>query len=105
MHGATHRILCNLLTAAKAIGDEKRFWRRSADSWKQDTFSQGLRDGKFFLLEAKRACHAAASRVEKGDIRAGAAENFDLGIHLHQGLMVTVSMQEDCLPGEIWRLI
>lgn len=73
----------------------------AADSRQEDPFCEGLGDLKLLALEAERPSHAAAAGVEQGNPGSGAAEEVELGAHLHDGFVVAMAVEDDALPGEV----
>jgi len=89
-------VLRDLLAAAEAIGDEDGFVVSRANGGEQGSLRQLLRDVELVALEAERACHAAAARVEQMHVGTGCVEQLQFVGHLHHGLMMAV-----CLDYEV----
>lgn len=98
-------VLNDLLAATEAIGDKDGLRSGLADGGQENAFGESLRNLEFFALEAKGASHAAAAGVEKSDVGSRAAQEIELGIHLHERLVVAVAVEQDTLPAKHRRLI
>ena len=86
--------LGDLLAATESVGDDQPVGGRVADGGEKFEFADGRGDVVLVALEAEGAGHAAASGSGLVEVDAEAAEEGFFGGHLHDGLVMAVSVEQ-----------
>ena len=86
------RRLDDLLAAAEAIGDDQRVPGGRPHRRQQDALPTLDRDIVVVFLEAEGSGHAAAARVQDGDVQAQPREHGLLVRQPHNGFVVAVAV-------------
>src|ERR1700675_1888958 len=94
VQGVAVGFLGNLLAATESVGDDEPVSRSPADGGQEFEFANGFRDLVFFLFEAERSGHAAASGSGRGEVDAHAHEHRLFGGHLHKGLVMAMPVDK-----------
>ena len=104
MHRSCVCVLRDLFRATKPVRDDEGVGGGRADGGQQDAVAEGLRDFVLIGFKAEGPGHAAAARVEKRDLRAGATQQCDFVSHSEGGSVMAVTVEDDLL-GDLWRLV
>src|ERR1700688_2970243 len=94
MKRVTSCALRDLLAATESVGNDQPVGGRFANSGEKLEFANGRGDFVLVVLEAERAGHAAASRSRSLEVDAHAAQERLFGGHLHDGLVMAVSVEQ-----------
>ena len=96
VEGVAGRGLGDLLAATEAVGDDQPVGRGVADGGEKFEFADGDRQVVlvFIPFEAEGACHAAAAGGGAAEVDAQAVQDGLFRRHLHEGLVVAVSVEE-----------
>src|SRR5258706_1983618 len=84
----------DLLATGDAGRDDLRLGRRGLDGGRQPAVAERDRDIVVLALEAERAGHPAAARVDLRDLEAGPAERRDGRRPAHERLLVTEALDQ-----------
>jgi len=94
VEGVAVGFLGDLLAATKTVGDDEPVGGSLADGGQEFEFADGFRNLVFFFFEAERSSHAAASGRGCGEVDTYALQHSFLGGHLHDGLVMAMSVNE-----------
>src|ERR1700728_339576 len=96
MKRVTPGSLPDLLAATESVGDDEPVRGRFTHCGQKFEFADGRGDFIFVVLKAERAGHPTASRSWSLEVDADSPQQRLLGSHLHDGLVMAVSVQQ-CL--------
>src|ERR1017187_5114545 len=101
----TSSALRDLLATTESIRDDEPVRWRFPDCGQKFEFANGRGDVVLVVLEAEGASHSATSWGGSLEIDADAAQQRLLGSHFHDGLVMTVSVQQRlALEAREWRV-
>ncbi len=89
--------MCDLLPATESAGDYNRTRVGRANRGQQGTFSQRLGYAEGLRFESERPGHPAATGVQQHHVRAGGAQGGHFVLHVEDGPLVTVNVEEHFL--------
>src|ERR1700719_2226183 len=94
MERVTACALRDLLATTESVGDDEPVGGRVANSREKFEFANGRGDFVLVVLEAEGSGHATASRSRSLEVDADAAQEPLFGGHLHDGLVMAVSVEQ-----------
>src|SRR6267378_3976038 len=94
MLGAAAREMLDLLAARDAGGDDLGLRGSGLHGGRQPTVAERDRDVVVLALEAERAGHAAAARVDLLDLESRPAERRDRGCRADERLLMAVPVKQ-----------
>src|SRR5436309_1071975 len=98
MLGAAAREMLDLLTAGDTGGDDLRLRGGGLHRGREPTIAERDRDVVVLALEAERAGHAAAARVDFLDLESRPAKRRDRGRRADERLLVAVPVEQRLAP-------
>src|SRR5438309_6079971 len=98
MLGAAAREMLDLLTAGDTGGDDLRLRGGGLHRGREPTIAERDRDVVVLALEAERAGHAAAARVDFLDLESRPAKRRDRGRGADERLLVAVPVEQCLAP-------
>src|SRR5271170_8229233 len=105
VQGAPVGVLSNLFATAETVCDNQSIRGCISHSRKQHALAECLRYLVLFLLKTERPSHATAASVKHFNLRAGRREYGKFIVHLHQRLVMAMTMQHNTLTLKRRRLV